>query len=258
MKVIKSILGGVAVSVALISSVATAQISYNNGDLLAGFGNGGSTDVVVDLGSIDYFESLDGSSTSWNLHSLLTSTFGSLSSVYWSAFGVNDQSTSYNHSVTQGDPNTVWATVARSNPFIQTHAPYNGSGSATFNLSVGDIETIASLTTPGAASPGKIVNYAPGIVLVDTSLGGFSHMMTSPYNGNLQADWSYNMLNTGAGVSDLYLNNPQSQANYLGNFSLDASGNLTFNAVPEPSSLALAGLGLLAISLRAGLRRKQA
>jgi hypothetical protein len=223
--------------------------------MLAAFGNGGSTDVIVDLGSISQFQQLNGGTYSWNLNSVLTSQFGSVSSsVYWSVFGVNDTSLGGNPSVTQADPNTVWNTLARSNPSIKTVTPFDGGNSAAQQLPVGDIESVGNLTVPGKAGPGLITDYAPGIELVKTSLGGYSSMMNSPYNGNFQGDWYYNVLNNGAGVSDLYQSDPSSRATYLGDFSLNSSGTLTYNSVPEPSAWAMLGSGALALL---ALRRRR-
>lgn len=243
-----AILSGAVVAAALCAVNASAQLNYQNGDMLVAFGNGGSQDVVVDLGAISNFQGYNNATYSWDLSSVLTSTFGSVSSgVYWSVFGVNDQSISYNANVSQGSPNTVWATLARSNPANQTTAPFNHGNATAFGLPVGQIETIAYLTSPSVA-PGQIVNSSTlNTVLVNTSLGGFSPLMTSPYSGNLGGDWAYNMLNNGAGTSDLYQNNPSSRANYLGDFTLNSNGQLSYNAVPEPSTLAMVGSGLLAL-----------
>jgi hypothetical protein len=86
-------------------------------------------------------------------------------------------------------------------------------------------------------------------------VGNYSTMMSNPYNGNLQGDWYYNVLNHGAGVSDLYQNDPNAtRASYLGNFSLNSSGLLTFQPVPEPSSWAMLGSGILVLI---ALRRRR-
>ena len=243
----RTILSGAVAAAALYAIDASAQFNYQNGDLLAGFGNGGSTDVIVDLGSLANFQTH--TPQSFNLNAVLTSTFGSVSSsLYWSTFGVNDTTISpSNSSVSQGDPNTMWVTLGRINPAVQTSAPLTGSSSLQ-QLAVGDVETIASLTSPNQGSPGMIVDYAQGIELVNTSVGGYTSMMTGAYNGNLQGDWSYDILNNGAGVSDLYQSDPtHSRATLLGSFTLDPSGDLTFNPVPEPSTWAMFGSGILAL-----------
>jgi hypothetical protein len=250
-----------ALAVAALSGAsARAQFNYQNGDLLAGFGNGGTTDVVVDLGSLANFQA--GVPNSWNLSSALNATFGSVSgSVYWAVLGVNDTTqSSFNSSVTQTSPYTVWSSLARSNPNVQNGTP-NVSGNANSqHLALNQIDTIVNLTSPSAA-PGSIVDYAPGVEQVSTSLGGFSSLMnpaSDPLVGNLGGTWAYNMLNSGAGTSDFYQNNPGNPlftaANYEGDFSLSSGGVLTFNPVPEPSSWAMLGGGLLALI---ALRRRK-
>ena len=244
-----AILSGAVAAVAFCAMDASAQFNYQNGDMLAAFGNGGATDVIVDLGPISKFQTFSSSTTyTWNLNYLLTSQFGSVSSsIYWSVFGVNDTSLGGNPSVTQPDPNTVWNTLARSNPSIKTPTPFDGGNSTAQQLPVGDIESIGNLTVPGKANPGMIIDYAPGIELVNTSLGGYTTMMSTPYNGNFAGDWYYNVLNNGAGVSDLYQSGPSSKATYLGEVTLSPSGSLTFNSVPEPSAWLMLGTGTLAL-----------
>lgn len=251
-----------AMAAAVLSGAsAMAQFNYQNGDLLAGFGNGGATDVIVDLGSLANFQA--GTPDSWNLDSVLTSTFGSVSSsVYWAVFGVNDTTQpTYNTSVIQASPYTVWSSLPRSNPSVQNDTP-NVSGNANSqHLALNQIETIVNLTSPNEANSGLIVDYAPGQEQVATSLGGFSALMNSssdPMAGNLGETWAYNMLNTGAGTSDFYQNDPGNplftSATYLGDFTLDSGGTLTFNPVPEPSSWVMLGSGILTLL---AIRRRQ-
>jgi hypothetical protein len=255
------ILSGVMAAAVLGGASALASFNYQNGDLLAAFGDGGSTDVIVDLGAIANYQA--GATTqTFDLNAVLTSVFGSVNSgIYWSVFGVNDTSIGgSNPSVTQTDANTVWASLARSNPAVKSTTPHVSGNSASQGLVVGDIQTIANLTLPSQAGPGLITDYAAGIELVNKSLGGFTSLMSSPYNGNFQGDLTFNTLNNGAGTSDLYQSNPGNHntqsATYLGNYSLSAGGSLTFNpaAVPEPSTWAMVGSGALALL---ALRRRK-
>ena len=243
-----AVLSGAAAAVALCAMNAPAQFNYQNGDLLAAFGNGGTKDVILDLGAISKFQAAPGTTYSWNLNYLLTSVLGGVnSSLYWSAFGVNDTTIGGNPTVTQSDPNTIWNTLARINLAVKPAAPFDNGNSAAQQLPLGDIVSIANLTNPSKAGAGQITDYAPGIELVNTSLGGYSTMMSSPYNGNLQGDWYYNILNTGAGVSDLFQSPPNARASDLGSFTLNSSGLLSFTATPEPSTWAMLGSGLLAL-----------
>ena len=253
-----------AIAAAVLSAAsAMAQFNYQNGDLLAGFGNGGSTDVIVDLGSLASFQA--GTPNSWNLNSVLTSTFGSVNSgVYWAVFGVNDTTqTPHNTSVVQTSAYTVWSSLAESTPGVQNSTPSVSGSASSQHLALNKIDTIANLTNPNSASPGQIVDYAAGIEQVAVSLQGYSYLMNSAINpssnGNLQGTWAYNMLNSGTGVSDFYQNNPGNplvtSATYLGNFSLNSGGTLAFNPVPEPSSWVMMGSGVLMLF---ALRRRKA
>jgi hypothetical protein len=243
------ILSAALATAVLSGASAMAQFNYQSGDMIAAFGNGGSTDVIVDLGSISQFQNTLTAPFSYNLNSVLTSQFGSVnSSVYWAVFGVNDGGAS---GISQTDPNTVWTTLARFNPAIKSTTPHVGGNSTQQQLAVQDIGTIGNLTVPSGAGPGQIVDYAPGIELVKTSQGGFSPMMNSPFNGDFQGDWVYNVLNNGVSLSDLYQSDPGNRnvarANYLGNFGLGSDGTLTFSPVPEPSTWAMIGSGALAL-----------
>jgi hypothetical protein len=245
-----------AVAAAVLSGAsAMAQFSYQNGDLMVAFGNGGATDVIVNLGSISSFQ--QGNAFSEDLSGVLDTVFGSVnSSVYWSVFGVNDTSISPSDStVTQTSPYTVWGTLARSDASVQNSTPNVSGNVYSQHQTVSEIKTVSNLTSPSAASSGLIVNYTtPGIVEVSTSLGGFSSLVNSssnPLGGDWGGTWAYNMLNEGAGVSDFYQNDPgnplTTSATYLGDFSLSSSGVLTFNPVPEPSTWAMMGSGFLAL-----------
>jgi hypothetical protein len=238
---------------------AMAQFDYQNGDLIAAFGTGTATDVLVDLGPISSFQA--GTPNSWNLDTVLTSVFGSTpvgSSLYWSVFGVNDTTLSpYNSSITQASPYTVWSTLARANPDVQNPTP-NVSGNANSqHLAVNAIETIVDEANDPGSNPGSVTDYSPGIELVSPTLGGGYTSQMNP-DGNLSGTWSGNMLNDGVGTSDFYQNDPGNpiftSADYLGNFSLDSGGTLTFNPVPEPSTWAMVGSGFLALI---ALRRRK-
>jgi hypothetical protein len=240
------ILTAAVVAAVLGGSSAMAQFTYNPNDMFAAFGNGGSTDVIVDLGSISSFQ--NGSAAgSINLSSVISDTFGGVSgSVYWAVFGGNDASS------------TVWNTLKRNNTSNKTTSPFVGGSAESQALVVGDIASIGSFTSPGLAGSGLITDYAAGIEQVATSVGLFTPMMTGAYSGNFQGDWTYNILNNGVGTSDLYESAPGNHfvnhAAYLGNFSLSSGGVLTFAPVPEPSTYAMLGSGALAFL---ALRRRK-
>ncbi len=253
------ILLGVIASAALCGTPALAQINYQNGDLLAGFRNGGSTELIVDLGSIANFQTAYYATNFTGMAAAITSVFGSTSGVYWSVFGANDTSSSpYNLAVTQTDPNTLWNTLARSNPNNRTTAPFVAGSSASQGLAVGVVGSIGGLTS--SSLPG-VTDISLNIVSVNTSLGGYSSFMADPNSGNLGGNWPYSIENLGAGVSDLYQSNPGNHftqhGSYLGSFTLAANGALTFVGVPEPSTWAMLGTGGLSLLCFARARRNK-
>jgi hypothetical protein len=243
------ILLGVMAFAAFCGMDATAQISYQNGDLLAGFRSGSSPDVIVDLGSISLYQQTGSASfnVNSNLPGALTSTLGNISGVIWSVFGVNDTTLGSMALTGQSDAYTVWSSKKRNNAGIQSSAPFGDANSAAQGLAAVDIEAIGGNTSPGGASPGLIVNIAPGIVSLDQSVTSYSPDMGGAFNGNFEGNYSYSIERTGSGVMDLYEVNPDSQGKYLGDFSLDSLGDLTFNPVPEPSTWAMLGTGLLTL-----------
>jgi hypothetical protein len=243
MKHIKLIMG--LVSIATLCGVsAMGQINYQNGDMLAGFRDSSSpdTDLIVDLGSISLFTQTGAASfnVNANLSAALLGTFGAdLSGLSWSVIGYNGN-------------NTIYNTLARSNPGIQTGVPQVGGTLGAQGLVANDIDTISSLTTTGAW-PG-IANLFVNIITVPVAAGGYTALMAQGIsNGDFAGDWTYNIENAGPGVSDLYQSDPKANsfdsklATYLGNFSLDNSGNLTFNPVPEPATWSLIGAGMMSL-----------
>ncbi|MGA2029931.1 MAG: PEP-CTERM sorting domain-containing protein, partial [Verrucomicrobiota bacterium] len=183
---------------------------------------------------------------------------GSVSSVNWSVFGVNDlNNPPDNSSVTQTDPNTLWNTDAASSP-----TPHVSTSAVQLNV-VEEIETIAgSSTSPSQGGPVTdltsgsnfgAVEVVNGVTVSgNTTPTGYGYTPTIGPNGNFSDEW-YDVENTGASTSDLYQSNPSSspygtpKATYLGNFVLDSSGDLTFNPAPEPSTWAMLGTGLVSL-----------
>ena len=228
----------VALATAVLSGVnAMAQLNYHTGDLLAGFSTGSSASyVLVDLGSIANFQT-QYSSYSWDLSSVLSSTVGTINNnVYWSVFGVNDLINNPGSGIQQGDQNTVWnssktqgQTVPGDQSFLVT--PYN------------QIITLANVSI-GAAN-----NVSAGVITVPSgTVDGFtSQMVNNP--GDFAGTWGYNTDRRNTGVLYLLQNDPANSGNpapTLGAFNLSSGGILTYNAVPEPSTWAMLGSGMLA------------
>lgn len=242
------ILLGVMAAAALCGVDAMAQATYHNGDMLAGFRvSGNNTEVIVDLGSISLYQVPFQSPFTPNsgVASALTSTFGGVSGVYWSVFGYNDTTkTPHDTSVTQQDPYTLWTTLARNNPAVQTDNPgVLASSDSQFPVTL-DIKQIGNTIAGGTA-------FSAGIVQVATSANGLSYEMSlfngGSNEGDFQGDWGLGIEHLGAGVSDLYQFDPDPQTSYLGNFALSSDGDLTFTPVPEPSTWVMLGTGLMTL-----------
>src|SRR5476651_775757 len=136
------IMSGVMALAALCAVNATAQINYQNGDLLAGFRNGGTNDVIVDLGSISIFQSATSPISFSSVSGALTSVFGGVSGVKWSVFGVSSAA-----------PDSLWISKPRSNPALKnTPNPVVANSDAQDAVAL-DIGQIASSTVPGPGVP---------------------------------------------------------------------------------------------------------
>ena len=233
---------------------AMAQLNYQNGDLLAGFYTaGGAHEVIVDLGSIANMQAYSWS-TSVNLSSVLSSVFGSTAAgINWTVFGINDQTVPYNSSVTQSDPNTIWASLARGNPAVPNSPPHVvGSSTSQANI-VSDVGNIVLASDPNSWPVATINNLGAGIVEVSTANNGVWYSMYNggQFTGNMVGDLTWNSVNTGVGTSDLFQSNPGNHntayATDLGSISLSSAGVLTIGTVPEPSTWAMFGSGMLAL-----------
>lgn len=244
-----------ALAVFTLGEVAVQAQTYNYqaGDLLAAFRKSGSSyDLIVDLGSASSFQS--GSSLSLDLSSELTSVFGSASTsgIYWSVFGyVNTTGSSL------GAQNTLFVTDPRSDLSTQND-PNSSMTSSGQGQVVSKMVAIANGATSGSA-----VILANQIVEVPVGLnvGGnpVSYTVGVGSLGDFNGTWAPSVENTTTGsttASDLFQQTPGAANNgtYLGVFTLNAAGTLAFNVVPEPSTWAMMGSGVVALL---ALRRRK-
>lgn len=236
------------VSAALAGSLwnlaASAQFSYNPGDLFVGFRTAsGSTDLIVDLGGPGSIN------TSAVNGTLLNSVFGGLDGIYWSVFGY------------QSPQNNLFTTSARTDITQQT----DPTGSSGFNGQGIVISRMQGILN-GAVANGTALSSS--VVEIDSSLnqsGNISYsvgvitLQGANHEGDFRGSWSPVENFTGSGfagggipsVSDLYLNAPgnplTTSGGYQGDFSLGTDGSLTFIPVPEPSLGLMFGAGMLVL-----------
>jgi hypothetical protein len=256
-------------------SAKAASPSYTAGDLLLGFyatgGTGADQTYVFDLGNSAtvYREATTNFTLATSLGTDLSSVFGSnwfsRSDLYWGVVGVRSSSSS--GSVVNGDPvRTNYVSLAETTFGIQTTAP-----------------TI-SLSTSRA-------NVATDIVAIQTGVGGFSTSTATANSNNLGAiiatsnsnsfDELSSKLSTDGGLDifgnfgngasgaalDLYrILNTNTGASptgtvgvgsYEGTFTIDNSGNVSFAAVPEPSTWAMMGVGAAFLGMQVVRRSKK-
>jgi hypothetical protein len=254
----KNMLASVLVVAALCEAAAQAQtFTYNSGDLLAVFRKSGYSDLVVDLGSISQYQqaAANGSGTyTFNLGADLTTTYGSLNSIYWSVF-------TYDSTGTYAPVNTLWMSDPRSNASVQNDPPATTTSSAQ-NLVTGQLGAIADALSAsyGTIIDNQVIQLPSGL---GASTGGDPASYTTALGTSLDFNGTYgqafeNVSSTSAAsVSDLFQENPSplhspGTGTELATVTLDTTGNLTV-AVPEPSTWALLGSGLMGL---AAFRRK--
>lgn len=252
---------------------AASAFLYTPGDLLLGFRSTGTNDFVVDLGPASQFYSATPGSTisiSQYSGSQLRSVVSSLDGLTFSIFG---------DVRTAGDPshpmNSLWMSRARSGLDAQSTPWYSQSLFAQGNAG-SKIDAIASgaVTYSGTTAADPVRN-TPTAVTVDPlwdAGSALSYTIGIGDAGNLAGTFPGNIENTtpsgfaASGVavrSDLYELIPGRDATgnyptgkYLGYFELTTDGGMSFTAVPEPSSTALASAALALFLGRNYLRRK--
>lgn len=258
LKQIKKIAGAVLLALAgfaLPQGAQAATLSYGVGDLLMGFyatgGSGVGSSYVVNLGSASGFR--DGTTTGalslGNIGQDLSDTFGANwrtdGNVYWGFIGA----TSSNVGTTvNGDPGrTLYASSTGSALTRAGSTTQNGvisninsmlaeqgftvSGSSTANSNVASLKTNTGLTWNAYADPNVGSGFSYGANLTGSpsaSLDLYRIVRTGIDDGT--------GFTTGSGTLEGY-------------FSINNSGIVSFTAaaVPEPSTYALLGLGLLAL-----------
>jgi hypothetical protein len=248
----------VTASLAIVASSARAQVIYNNanGDFLLGFRQTGSTNsVLLDIGPIANFNVMQTFSLG-NVATLLSSTFGAGwatdANVWFSLAATTRPGDAANTNYMTRASAVPWNRLTNTNSAIlQNKVIAQGNQ---YNAFSGQ----QTLGNPGvieaqALAPDGYREYHPG----GTNDAGHA-------NGNI----SYGFFNPeteanfGGGIPGLQLALIQlvpgtGPGTNLGFFSLSADGGtLTFSPIPEPSTYALAVLGLAGLLLVQRLRRK--
>jgi hypothetical protein len=260
-----------AIAGSLVVAGSAHAVTYSNGDLFLGFratgGTGSSFDYLVDIGQASIYRDATSSfvlnnATGINIGNIgadLTAIFGSdwatRSDLFWGvvgtvspAIGTDPINTEYasKGETTFGTVETSWNRRSNSQQgSANTAIGLTGLAGAFVNYSSTANSTRAAQQGTGDA------NSWYSYVSQSTSFGG-------SYNSALEGS---SLTGLGNSALDLFRMQSSSTANlpgtYLGKFTTDSSGNITFNtaAVPEPSALtALAG----GVALLGLMRRRSA
>lgn len=242
-----------------------APFTYNNNDLLLAFHKTGAPDLEVNIGSIfNYSTASTTLLVGGYSNGQLTAAFGSsLDGVSWSVIGASR--------VGQGGSvpaNTLWLSRPRLDPNVASLAydrktsSNQGAVSAVINGVAGN-GSIAGATLWSSGTPSDpVFNTTTAVVIPSSDPNSYTSLAGT--FGNLNNTFAQGPIDntvvggTAATRSDLFEVTPGSgKGTYLGSFELRPSGSLVFTpvvAVPEPGTLALAGLG--AVFLIGTLRRQ--
>ena len=247
----------------LMAQSAQAALTYSNGDLILGIrGSTGTSNLEVDLGSINNILNIAGTGQILTFGTKFTAAditagvgtagSGSLNSAIWS---VSAAINAVNQNGITAPSKTLWLSSARglnsSDVSTQTAPWTRGSSTVQGNtaasvLSVGSGFLSGSAT---AASPNTAAIVADGANSYHDNIvsGDFGN-----FQGNIENTLAANFTTAGFhSASDLYQMTPGSgNGTYLGHFELGTGGALSFVAVPESGTFAAsvaAGFMMLAL-----------
>ncbi|MFZ4597915.1 MAG: PEP-CTERM sorting domain-containing protein [Terrimicrobiaceae bacterium] len=283
--------GAVALQLPSASAVLT---SYSAGDIFIGFRQtAASNTLAVNLGSLSKFltPTYGGTATPGasfnvtfgvipntstvvtNLNADLTAVFGAGwatnstngTSVRWSVSGLTDNSLN-NTPISGYNARTILVTKARTNPAVQSAV----LGSVIQDNFAGEFDSFANSNLGGGfVGQTSTVNSSVAFIGAKTDTNNYNTRLGTNGSFGLGATRRIEQLTSGANqgptnsVLDFYLaptsgSTLATSNTYLGNFSLNSSGELSFTAVPEPSTYALLALSGTAFMVFLRRRKRQA
>ncbi len=256
------------------AKAATVTTVYTQGDLLLGFHQSGTTnDLLVDIGpASNYinatsaftisFGVIPGTSTSvTNLSADLAAVFGSswasntqTNLVQWGIAGDTDH---FTDGATFGLPkNTLFLTQAEATPGVQS-TPLQRFKTGTAGTLDGTLNSLATGSF-GFSNSTSTVNST--VATIQPIAQSNSWVSFNPGSNAFGTGYNIEQLPAGTNIGptnsvlDLYQLQPNTvnggNGTYLGNFTLDSGGKLTFTPTPEPSTFAMIGLGVLFLATR--------
>lgn len=229
---------------------------YSQGDLLLGFhatgGTGADQTYVVNIGQGVLYRN-GTMSLSLNIGADLASVFGanwfSRTDILFGAAGTPSNALTGNY---MGDPTrTLYATRAENTPGVQSEPWVIPTSSARAQAST-DMVTLQSAFLAAAANGATAPNSTIVPTSADNDWSDFNPptqtQSFSAFNPTIEGIPTqvldlYRVLNTNTGAT---MPGIVGTGQLLGTLRLDASGNVFFTAVPEPSTYALLVCGALA------------
>lgn len=265
---------GVAV-LALAGSIAAAgsahAATYNDGDLLLGFrassGPQGTTvDYVIDIGPVSLYRDATsdfvlntkagaGSATGiGNIGLDLTANFGanwsSNANILWGVIGVTKSASGVDTA------NTEYASRAETT-FGTLATAWSRRGAIAQSSTTTDIGTLAtdykSYSVTANSPSGVLEDHnlsASGNYWASWMTGGSNFNREGStfnfYDGSLEGSFANGASNTALDLFRMTVNTAGGPGTYLGTFTTDSSGNITYHTanIPEPASLTMLGLGV--------------
>ena len=224
---------GILLAVLGLASVSSIHATTPDGDLIAGFSTGSGNDIVVDLGN---------HSTLYSGQTWSAATLGISGTTFtWGVIG--DTSNGAAGTGPISGLNYLW-TTAIGTPNVINSGGYNSKD-------IGISTIFGNLDNPITGPGSYLLDSAQGYSWAYQTVSGA--LTTTYHNAYLNPNTS------GANTINLYQIVDNGSSPVLeGTFTLNSSG-LTFNAVPEPSTYALAllgGVGMLVLSSRKQLGKK--
>ncbi len=252
-----------AAAVFVTSARAQVYPTYLSGQALIGFEQqGSSSDYVVDLGSVSQFigaaSPLTFQLSTTDLSTVFGSSWASNSQTNLVQWGIvaNDQGQAIS-SDTDGD--SIWYTKGETVAGTRTTAPIRGSSSALGSIS-NQIQNLETASTGGFVNILSTADTSNAVTEPSTSANSWTSFKPGTYSGGTAFGIGSEIEQPGSGsntgptdsVLDFFQVNSKTASNqaatFLGTFSLNSSGVLTFDeaqAVPEPSAYALGITGII-------------
>lgn len=234
----------------IASQSATAALTYTPGDILLGFRTP-TKDYVIDLGNYSNFTTLQQNVTVTNLNADLTTLLGTNwatnTTLSWGAVGYYTNSNASLTFASKGESvlgtaEVGWDQASRTTTIANNTAISTFSLNAYSNLASNTANLTGIISTPDSATAAYWSNFVTGSYTGDNgiSFGVFNPTIEANASGGTA------ITNTALDLFKMSVNSGGGAGAYQGTFTVAGNGDLVFNAVPEPSTYAMLGVGAIA------------